>query len=189
MIGNNPSIIVPAFCPCGVRRHVAAFPLRDMSRSSPATFGSALHAPSFSFQLFSLSVDQRPSAVKNVASVLWAEVAPWIPARLTVAAFSHFHHFSNGRPKSAKSGQKRPSGSPLSATSPSCSAGKVAAGRMRCGALTSSTAPKGEVSSALRSQLLQGRAGSGAEIHWSGALTSTQNGTTFGVRSNQGAFL
>ena len=30
---------------------------------------------------------------------------------------------------------------------------KVAAGRMRCGALTSSTAPRGEVSSALRSQL------------------------------------
>ena len=35
---------------------------------------------------------------------------------------------------------------------------KVASGRMRCGALTSSTAPRGEVSSALRSQLLQGRA-------------------------------
>ena len=63
-----PATRVPAFFPCGVRRHVAAFPLRDMSRSSPTTVGSQLHAPSFSFQLFSLSVDQRPSAVKKLAA-------------------------------------------------------------------------------------------------------------------------
>ena len=109
MLGNTTSITitrVPALCPCGVRRHVAAFPLRDMSRSSPATFGSSLHVPCF-FQHVRLSVDQRPSAVENVASALWADVAPWFPARLAMSDFVPFRLFSNGVTKRDKTGQKR----------------------------------------------------------------------------------
>ena len=92
MLENTTSITLTALCPCGLRRHVAAFPLRDMSRSSSATFGSSLHAPPF-FQHVRLSVDQRPSAVKkcSVGPVgRCCAVVSSPAAHVTVCPFSPF---------------------------------------------------------------------------------------------------
>ena len=88
--------------------------------------------PNFSFRLLfwtlGCSLFGSPFALRTSHFTIGQLELSW---KLAVSPFGHFHLFLNGVPKSAKKCQKMPSGSPASATASSCSAGEVAAGRMR----------------------------------------------------------